>query len=221
VGNRKDHITGADRAQIALACWAAGTKRDGTRQRLAQEYQMSRQSVYNIVRRAEKALAVALVPGRHGPAPQSRSVTVTRDHLVRSVLVLFQSGVSERAMPRCLEHMLGWRPSLGWVSGQLAALAAQAAVVNAQWIPAVGEGLAGDEIFSQGQPNLLVVGNDSLYIYALTRQPQRDGDTWGCVLLDTPEMPQLARDGGTGLRAGAALAEKPDQLDWWHTLRDL
>lgn len=221
MGNRQDHITGADRAQIALVCWAAGTKRDGTRQRLAQEYQMSRQSVYNIVRKAEESLAVALVPGRHGPAPQSRSVTVTRDHLVRSVLVLFQSGVSERAMPRCLEHMLGWRPSLGWVSGQLAALAAQAAVVNAQWIPAVGEGLAGDEIFSQGQPNLLVVGNDSLYLYALTRQPQRDGDTWGCVLLDTPETPQLARDGGTGLRAGAALAEKPDQLDWWHTLRDL
>lgn len=221
MGNRKDHITGAERAQIAQACWAAGPKRDGTRQRLAQEYQMSRQSVYNIMRKAEEVLPAALEPGRHGPAPWSSTVEVTRDHLVRSVLVLFQHGVSERDMPECLDQMLRSRPALGWVSARLGELAAQAAGVNAHWAPAIGEGLAGDEIYSQGQPNLLVVGNDSLYIYALTRQPQRDGDTWGCVLLDTPATPHFARDGGTGLHAGAALAEKPEQLDWWHTLRDL
>ncbi len=221
MGNRKDHITGADRAQIALACWAAGPKRDGTRQRLAEAYQMSRQSVYNIMRKAAEVLPAALEPGRHGPAPQSRTVEVTRDHLVRSVLVLFQHGVSERDIPACLEQMLCSRPAVAWVSARLGELAAQAAVVNAQWRPATGEGLAADEIFSQGQPNLLVVGNDSLYVYALSRQPQRDGETWGCVLLDTPATDQLTRDGGTGLRAGAALAERADQLDWWHTLRDL
>jgi hypothetical protein len=196
-------------------------KRDGTRQRLAQEYQMTRQSVYNIARRAEEVLPAALEPGRHGPVPWSQTVAVTRDHLVRSVLVLFQHGVSERDTPECLDQMLRSRPALGWVSARLTEMAQRAQAQNARWAPAIGEGLAGDEIYSQGQPNLLVVGNDSLYIYALTRQPQRDGDTWGCVLLDTPATPQLARDGGTGLRAGAALAEKLDQLDWWHTLRDL
>jgi hypothetical protein len=221
VGNRKDHITGPDRAQIAQACWAAGQKRDGTRQRLAQEYQMTRQSVYNIVNKAKEVLPAALEPGRHGPAPWSQTVEVTRDHLIRSVLALYDSAVSERDMPACLEQILFVQPSLGWVSAQLAQLAAQATVVNAQWVPAIGEGLAGDEIYSQGQPNLLVVGNDSLYLYALTRQPQRDGDTWGCVLLDTPDTPHFSRDGGTGLHAGAELAEKPEQLDWWHTLRDL
>lgn len=221
MGNRKDHITGRERAQIARVCWVAGTKRDGSRQRLAQEYQMTRQSVYNIARKAEEVLPAALEPGRHGPAPWPQTVTVTRDHLVRSVLVLFQHGVSERDMPECLEQMLWSHPALGWVSARLKELAQQARAQNACWTPAIGEGLAGDEIYSQGQPNLLVVGNDSLYIYALTRQSQRDGDTWGCVLLDTPDTPQLARDGGTGLRAGAALAEKAEQLDWWHTLRDL
>ena len=221
MGNRRDHITGADRAQIARACWAAGDKRDGTRQRLAQEYQVTRQTVHNIVRQAEEVLPAAVEPGRHGPAPWSQTVEVTRDHLRRSVLVLFKNGVSERDMPECLDQMLHSRPALGWVSTRLTELAQQAQAQNARWAPAIGEGLAGDEIYSQGQPNLLVVGNDSLYIYALTRQPQRDGDTWGCVLLDTPDTPHLARDGGTGLRAGAALAEKADQLDWWHTLRDL
>jgi hypothetical protein len=188
---------------------------------LAEAYQMSRQSVYNITRKAEEVLPAALAPGRHGPAPWSQTVAVTRDHLIRSVLALYRSAVSERDMPGCLEQILFVQPSLSWVSARLGELAAQATVVNAQWAPAIGEGLAGDEIYSQGQPNLLVVGNDSLYIYALTRQPQRDGDTWGCVLLDTPATPHFARDGGTGLHAGAALAEKPEQLDWWHTLRDL
>lgn len=221
MGNRKDHITGAERAQIAQACWAAGKKRDGTRQRLAQEYQMTRQSVHNIERKAREVLPAALEPGRHGPTPWSQTVEVTRDHLIRSVLALYRSAVSERDMSECLEQTLFVRPSLGWVSARLSELAAQATRVNAQWAPAIGEGQAGDEIYSQGQPNLLVVGNDSLYLYALTRQPQRDGDTWGCVLLDTPDTPHFSRDGGTGLHAGATLAEKPEQLDWWHTLRDL
>lgn len=219
MGSRNDHITGQDRAQIARACWAAGKKRDGTRQRLAQEYQMTRQSVHNIVSKAEAVLPAALEPGRHGPVPWAQAVEVTRDHLVRSVLTLYRGTMSERAMPDCLEQILGVRPALGWISARLAELAERAAAVNGQWAPAIGEGLAGDEIYSQGQPNLLVVGNDSLYIYALTRQPQRDGDTWGCVLLDTPDTPHFSRDGGTGLHAGAALAERPEQLDWWHTLR--
>jgi hypothetical protein len=120
-----------------------------------------------------------------------------------------------------MEQILGHRPSLGWVSERVSELALRAAQVNAQWAPAIGEGLAADELYSNGQPNLLVVGSDSLYIYALTRQPTRDGQTWACVLWDTPDTTQLARDGGTGLQAGAAMADRPDQLDWWHVLRDL
>jgi hypothetical protein len=129
--------------------------------------------------------------------------------------------VSQRKTQYCLDQMLGTHPALGWVSERLSELAGRAAQVNARWSPDIGEGLAGDEIYSHGQPNLLVVGNDSLFIYALTRQPSRDGDTWACVLLDTPDTEQFARDGGTGLEAGAERAEKPDQLDWWHVLRDL
>jgi hypothetical protein len=82
--------------------------------------------------------------------------------------------------------------------------------------------LSGDEIYANGQPNLLVVGNDSLYIYALSRQPDCDGETWGCTLLDRPECPQFASDAGTGLAAGAKAAEiKVHQLDWDHLLRPL
>jgi hypothetical protein len=86
----------------------------------------------------------------------------------------------------------------------------------------VKETLSGDEIYSNGRPNLLVVGNDSLYIYALTRQPTCDGDTWGIVLLEGPQSSQFASDGGKGLAAGAKEAKVGvHQLDWDHLLRPL
>ena len=99
---------------------------------------------------------------------------------------------------------------------------AMAAAINQRWQPTMREMLSGDEIYSNGAPNLLVVGNDSLYIYALTRQPVCDGDTWGCVLLGIPHPPQFASDAGKGLAAGAKEAEiETHQLDWDHLLRPL
>jgi hypothetical protein len=83
--------------------------------------------------------------------------------------------------------MLDTRVSPAWVNGELARREEAAAQVNAGWQAAIEETLSGDEIYSNGQPNLLLVGNDSLYIYALTRQASCDGETWGCVLLDGPE----------------------------------
>ena len=68
----------------------------------------------------------------------------------------------------------------------------------------------------------MLVGNESLYIYALTRQPSCDGDIWGCVLLDNPQPIQLASDAGLGLAGGAGAAGvKVHQLDWDHLLRPL
>jgi hypothetical protein len=210
-----------ERAQIAMACLAAKGKRDGTRKRLAEQHGITRQSIYNIERKAREMLPIVLKPGQHGPLPKNKTVEVTREHLVRSSLVLMESGVTRRKTQYCMEQMLHHRPALGWVSERLGELAEQAAQRNAAWEPIIREGLSGDEIFSNGKPNLMVVGNESLYIYALTRQPARDGDTWGCVLLDTPDSDHFARDGGTGLKAGAKMAGKPDQLDWWHVLSSL
>jgi transposase-like protein len=221
MSRRRDDITGEVRAQIVLECLAAGEKRDGTRQGLAKRYGMSRQSIYNLEQQTRAGLAELLEPGGHGPRAKVREVTVTPEHVLRSIAVLADSAVSERKMQSCLEQMLGCRPSLGWISTRLRRLAERAAAVNASWQPEIGEALAADEIYCQGVPNLLVVGSESLYIYALTQQEERDGETWAYVLLDTPQTGQLARDGGTGLRAGAILTDRPDQLDWWHVLREV
>jgi hypothetical protein len=187
---------------------------------LAQEYEVTRKTIYDIRDTAEQLLQIGLEPGPHGPCPAEQRIQVDRNRLVRGTLVLTQEGVSQRGVSHCLEELLDTRLSASWVNKELAKLERQATLVNEAWQPAVAETLSGDEIYSNGRPNLLVVGNESLYIYALTRQPDCDGDTWGCVLLEAPDCSQFASDGGKGLAAGVQVAGiERHQLDWDHLLR--
>lgn len=219
---RRDDITGTDRAHIALECWADRGKRDGTPQRLADQYGITRQSVNGIERKAREMLPIVLEPGPHGRHSAEKTILVDRNRLVRGTVVLTEEGVSQRGVSACLGELLDTKRSPSWVNVELAKVEEKAAELNAQWQPVVGETLSGDEIYSNGLPNLMVVGNDSLYIYALTRQPACDGDTWGCVLLEIGNLPQFASDGGTGLAAGVKAAEVDvHQLDWDHLLRPL
>lgn len=221
MGIRRDDIPGSERAQIALAALAPD-RTYGTITRLAREHAVSRQTIYDLAAAGQAVLEQHLTPGRHGPQPVEHLLRVDRNRLVRSSVVLTEAGVSERDVAECLAEVLDTHVSASWVNAELARQEAAAARVNAQWTPAVGEALSGDEIYSNGEPNLMVIGNDSLYIYALTRQPRCDGETWGCVLLEVPPGPQFASDAGKGLAAGADLAQLPQhQVDWDHLLRPL
>jgi hypothetical protein len=194
----------------------------GAISRLAREHSVTRKTIYGIGDTAEHILVTGLAPGPHGPRPPAKTVVVDRDRLVRGSVVLSEVGVSQRDVAFCLDELLDTRRSPSWVNAELAKVEAEAAKVNQSWAPTVQETKSGDEIYSNGQPNLLVVGNETLYVYALTRQPSCDGETWGCVLLDVPPGAQFASDGGSGLAAGVALAEiKVHQLDWDHLLRPL
>jgi hypothetical protein len=189
---------------------------------LAQTYAVSRKTVYDIATKGQQVLQEGLKPGRHGPHFGERTIRIDRNRLVRGSVVLTEVGVSQRDITLCLEELLDTPLSSSWVNVQLAQVEAMAAMVNEGWQPQIGETLSGDEIYANGQPNLLLVGNDSLYIYALTRQPDCDGETWGCTLLEGPECPQFASDAGTGLAAGAKTAEiGVHQLDWDHLLRPM
>jgi hypothetical protein len=222
VAARRSDITGSKRADIAMECWAAQGKRDGTHQRVADQYGITRQSVNNIERKARETLPIVLEPGPHGRQPTEKTIRVDRNRLVRGTVVLTGEGVSQRGVSVCLEELLDTQVSSSWANVELAKVEEKASIVNAQWQPMVKETLSGDEIYSNGLPNLLVVGNESLYIYALTRQLTCDGDTWGCVLLEIKDFDQFASDGGTGLAAGFKVAEiGVHQLDWDHLLRPL
>jgi len=222
MGARRDDITARQRKEIAIEVLSPH-RPWGTVSRLAGEYGVTPKTVYNIRDAAAQVLEVGLQPGPHGPQPVEKALVVGRNRLLRGTVVLTEQGVSQRGVAACLEELLDTRLSPSWVNGTLAQVEEQATAVNTAWRPQPRETLSGDEIFSHGQPNLLVVGNDSLFIHALTRQPTLDGDTWGCVLLETPASPQFASDGGTALAAGLERAEieTGHQLDWDHLLRPL
>lgn len=221
MGTRRDDITGMERAQIAIEVLPPYRPR-GLVTELAQAHGVSRQTIYSIAAAGKTLLNAAMQPGPHGPRPAEKEVRVDRNRLVRSTLVLTEVGVSQREIGLCVQEMLDTHLSVGWVNTELSRREALAAAVNASWQPSISESLSGDEIYSNGRPNLLLVGNESLYIYALTRQPTCDGETWGCILLDQPDCPQFSSDGGLGLAAGtqaAGLSVHP--LDWDHLLRPL
>ena len=221
MGTRRDDISSEQRTQIAIAMLAAD-RSHGTVKQLSQSYGVSRQTLYDIEAKGRQVLEQGLQPGAHGPQRDKKRITVDANRLRRGSVVLAEVGVSQRDVVRCLGELLDTRPSVGWVNGVLSQVEVAAAEVNQRWQPQIGETLAGDEIYANGQPNLLVVGNESLYIYALSRQPDCDGETWGCTLLEGPACPQFASDAGTGLAAGAKAAQiKVHQLDWDHLLRPL
>jgi hypothetical protein len=189
---------------------------------LAQPYAVSRKTIYDIAAKGEQVLLAGLHPGPHGSHLTEKVIRVDRNRLVRGSVVLTEVGVSQRDVTVCLSELLDTEPSPSWVNAELAQVERVAAAVNQAWQPQIEETLSGDEIYANGQPNLLLVGNDSLYVYALTRQPTCDGETWGCTLLEGPDCRQFASDGGTGLAAGAKAAEiEAHQLDWDHLLRPL
>jgi len=221
MGKRRDDIVAEQRAQIAIEVlsphrtWGAITN-------LQRTYGLSRQGIYDIAAKGSRVLRAGMKPGGYGPQPHQRQVEVNRNRLQRSVLALTEAGASQRSVVACLAEVLDTKVSLGWVNGQLVHLESAATNINQQWQPTGNETLSGDEMFANGQPNLLIVGNESLYIYALTRQEERDGDTWGCLLLDAPASDQFASDAGTGLAAGVKAAEiETHQLDWDHLLRPM
>lgn len=219
MGTRRDNITRQERAQIAIAVMPSERER-GVVKQLAEKYEVSRQTIHKIGAAGKALLEQGMKPGPHGATVEEKMVQVNQGYVARCMVVLSRFGVSQRDIALCLEELLDTHLSPSWVNGQLAKYEVIAAEVNQKMQPVVEETLSGDEIYSNGSPNLLVVGNESLYIYALTRQPTCDSDTWGCVLLDSPHTAQFASDGGLGLAAGAQAAKiEVHQLDWDHLLR--
>lgn len=221
MGMRRDDITAYERTQIALAVLSSD-RPHGMVTHLAEIWHLSRKSIYEIANRAYDVLLKLLKPGGHGPQPKQTQIAVDRNRVVRAVVRLTLAGVSQRNVVDCLAEMMDTSVSLGWVNGRITELEKAAAAWNQQQEPDNGESLSGDELYTNGQPNLLVVGNDSLYIYELRRQPNCDGETWAAILRSLPDCRQFASDAGSGLAAGVKAAGLTvHQLDWDHLLRPL
>lgn len=218
---RRDDIPGIVRMQLALEMLNPH-RPHGRVTQLAQEQQVSRQTLYVLAAQAQQVLLAHLAPAPHGPTLPAALPANEPLRLRRSILRRSLAGLSQRAVCAVLADLWDAPVALGTVNAILADYEARAAALNAHWAPAIGEGLAADELFANGQPHLLVVGNESLFIYTLSQQPARDAETWGCLFLEAPAAPQIGTDGGSGLAAGLRAAGRDcQQLDWDHLLRAL
>ena len=93
MGARKDHITGMDRAQIAIETLAT-YRPYGKVSRLAEKYQVSRQTIYTVAAKGKALLEQGMEPGAHGAVVKRKMVRVDQEHVERSTLVLTRFGVS-------------------------------------------------------------------------------------------------------------------------------
>lgn len=113
---------------------------------LAQSYQVTRKTIYEVAQKGQAVLAAGMEPSPPGPQVQEKMIKVDRNRLVRGSVVLSEVGVSQRDVVMCLEEMLDTRRSVGWVNGELEQVQQAAAAVNESWQPRLEETLSGDEI---------------------------------------------------------------------------
>ncbi len=213
----------AARQQLALDA-LAGQPITG----LARDHEVSRKFVYQQATKAEQALAEAFTP----PPPDDDrvlfSLPVTERWLQRFVLSsLLQGHSSYRGIQATLRDVFRCPRSLGYFHHVAQQAMQRAQRLNQQQdLSAIRLG-ANDEIFQANQPVLVGVDVSSTFCYLLSLEDHRDAVTWGVRLLDlqtrglAPEA--LCSDGGTGLRAGQALALPgvPWRSDVFHVLQEL
>ena len=195
---------------------------------LARDHQVSRKFVYQQRDKAAQALAEAFPPAPSAEAPVLFSLPVTEAWLRRlTVSLLLVCHSSYRGAFELLRDVVGCPRSLGYIHNVAHDAMARARAHNQQQrLDGVRIG-AHDEIFQAGWPVLVGVDVDSTYCYLLSREAQRDGDTWGVRLLELQDAgfaPQaLISDGGAGLQAGHALAlpAVPRRGDVFHVLHEV
>lgn len=205
--------------RIAIATqMLSPTRGRGEATALAQQHEVSRTMVYYLADKAAWVLAAGMSP-THGPAPTPGVVSVTTSRLKRAVVLLSLVGVSQRDTTLALAELLDTQRSAGYVAQVLREAEALATACNAELTPALSGLLAADEVFLHDQPILGLVHPASLFVAGLRLETQRDGPTWGCQFLDAPAGAGVISDAGSGLAAGAALAQVPCHVgDWMHPL---
>ena len=154
------------------------------------------------------------------------TVTVDQPYIERAIAVLATQRGSVRGVQLGLELLFQTSRSLGYISQTLTALGARATAQHDACgvpLPVLAEA---DEIFQGHQPCLTVVDGRSFLVLNLTPAAARDATTWGVTFLDLQargvQFQDLASDGGTGIRAGAAAAQLavPLRPDLFHLLRE-
>jgi hypothetical protein len=201
-------LTPPQRAQLALAA-LAGTL---PITRLADQYHVSRQFVYQIADTADRVLHDAFTPAAK-PAGERVLfyLPVTKTWLRQVVLVLvFCCHSSFRGVIEALRDLFDYDLSLGTIHNIVrAAVPAARRHNHDQDLSAVRIG-AHDELFQADVPVLAGCDAQTTYCYLLCAEEHRDADTWAVRLLELTDQgfaPEATvADGGQALRAGQEVA---------------
>jgi hypothetical protein len=195
---------------------------------LAREHEVSRKFLYQQVDTAQQALSQAFAPP---PTPSGKVLfylPVTKEWLRQLVLcfVLICRG-STRGVVELVRDLFDYPISQGTVHNIVHSAVADARTINQQHdLSPIRNGLL-DEIFQADDPVCVGVDARSTFCFLLSQQKQRDGDTWGILLLDLVKQGFAAdanvADFGSGLRAGhkVALPDVPCRGDVFHVLYNI
>ena len=176
---------------------------------LSREFNISRKSV----RRARFAINTALddLVSTTTEPDCITTVDVDTTQLRRMIVALsITAPNSIRAIQELIPLMYpGCKVSYGYIQGVIIEAQEQAVVFN-RTVPLTNiKTIALDEMFSQGSPVLAGICLDSGFLFSLSHESQRDGETWANVLNEAvvqgmqPE--HVVKDGAKGIAKGVEL----------------
>jgi hypothetical protein len=141
-------------------------------------------------------------------APSDKLHLLDKSQLRRAIVALsITSANSIRAIQGQIPIICpGCSVSFGYVQGVIIEAQEQAALFN-NTIPLANiESIAVDEMFSQGVPVLASIDLDSGYLFSLSHETSRDGETWARVLNEAKEQgmepKHVVKDGAKGITKG-------------------
>lgn len=204
-------------ASVLMAC--AGVY--GTVSGLAQQYRVSRQTLYTWAQRGRRALEAVFTP----PPPP----VVVTPLLERQILTLLVEGhASIRGIAACLATVGPQEVSVGTISAVLDTAGQRALAVLRREVPPGTRAVALDEIYGRDRRGayLDMVDVHSGAVWAAAGPLPVDGETWTLVLWDAQERGlrwhTTASDGGTAMAQACATVapQTPTQRDVWHVLHE-
>jgi hypothetical protein len=176
----------------------------------------------------ERAMSISQYSNNYAKNKVFFEYPITKNHIEQQVVSLsLNCGASERAIVAHIKDTFDYSISPANVHNILRRNIYKAQDINKnEDLSAVKIG-AHDEIFQNNKPILVGCDTKSTYIYLLSLQNSRDGDTWGVCLLECADrglqLDHSVADGGLGLRAGQAAAFPGVDCheDIFHPLQDL
>lgn len=192
--------------------------------KMAQEYGLTRERLYQLKRKARATLQEILAPQKAGRPAIDERLVVNEAMIKRAISILPLLKGSTRDIQIGLELLFGVQRSVGYINQTLHEAGEWASNHNAQMKSTKPILAEVDEIFQGRHPCLTVVDGQSFLLLNLTPTDSRDATSWGVTFLELSEQgyefQDIVADGARGIAAGLAATgwEMMLQPDLFHLI---